>query len=328
VGPFNSATTTELAAIVCKVQVTAVRQKAVVNLNPDQIPNLPSGPTAVNVASVKRLSTLKGECPAEFEIEFQGEPGEAVTPRVAGGIAPFGFTQLVAGECCLVFLTQTDGGYALHSPHSGKLALVPRAVAYEPGASPLDKLLAELMITARYGEGEAQMRAIEEIGKWGVLMRQRLYNGGYSVRSDSLGKAESALRALLMQLRSSKDLTLRGLAMVASIQFGAAPTSDEALSLYNTSAPTEAIPNPIVGNSGSSLEEMQQKFIDALADSMISTLRYADGRGIPRSDGGFVRGVSGFDYAEFCRRAAELEPVKKSEQMRGGLSRIIWLLSH
>jgi len=280
--------------------------------------HLPYEATPKMIASAKVHSVIKGEAPDIINIEYYG-----ASVSIDDKPRSWHFTQLKDGEISIAFLRKEGASYKFCDPENGKLVVEPQFVEYDLSAMPLDRLLSELVFSAQTGKGFVKLQAIEQIGAWGQVSRRKLLGGGYSIKDGVLG--ESQARVVLRELRSSNDLKERAFALIAGLEIGDSPGVDGAMSLF--AAMADGAEQQCVYERSRypcSISNLQERFIQVVDDSTRTFLRDANGAVIHK--GGLARGVSGFDYPEFCKQVLQSEPVRNSVEMRKHVANTIWIL--
>lgn len=173
-----------------------------------------------------------------------------------------------------MFLRSNSTSYTFFDPmwDNGKLAVIPELVPYEAGDSPSDRLLKEMVTTAKFGTGLAQVRAVEELGHL----------------------QDSRASSLLRTLSVCPDVALKGRALIARIQIGDAPSVEELLSFLQISPCdfNEMASGKKYGTDAYSVPHLQIWILNAILCSV---------------EAPHMKRLTDFDYQRFCRAAMEFE---------------------
>lgn len=311
------------ADLVCKVQVMSTRQERIVkgNLFPGQQDLLGM------IATSKVLSVVKGECPDVINIEFRRPTyGHSTLGLLPGEL----YTNLSENEVCLVFLKASKPYYKLSRIRS-KARVRPKVVDYNLGETPNLKLLAEFLAGCDSDNELVKLQAAEELGYLGDAMIRNLRFSKtdkelFQRMASALGRTKEALR----KMRSCDDLVIRNVSIISSFQVDDSPGFEGPLELLRMN-PSDFDLNDSLRKYGirdfcvSSLQLRLLETMDATTRRVVVDLK--DGSVIRREIGSPYpfRGIRGFDYAVFYRRALDCEAVKNSEQMRTAIANVLWI---
>ena len=311
------------ADLVCKVRVLSIHRHGLIESN------VFPGAQDVSrmIATSKVLSVIKGKCPQVINIEFH-------YPRDRNlelGLPLWQlYTELSEAEVCIVFLKEATPYYKLNRIRS-KLRVQPEVVGYNLGDTPYLRLLAEFLAGCNSENKMIKLQAVEELGYLGQAMIDDLrpFKGSkelFAKIAFGLGEAKEALR----KTRRCEDLVIRNASIISSFQVDDSPGIEAPLTLLRLN-PAEFDPNDSrkkYGIRDFCISSLQLKLLETMdATTRRAVVNLKDGSVIRRKDArpGIFRGVRGFDYAGFYKRALDCEVVKKNEAMRSDIANVIWI---
>jgi len=314
------------ADLVCKVRVLSTRRIGLVESNIF----LGARDVARMIATSKVLSVIKGKCPQVIDIEFHYprdrnlELGHPLWQL---------YTELSEEEVCIVFLKEAGPYYKLNRIRS-KLRVQPEVVDYNLGNTSNLRLLAEFLAGCSSENEMVKLQAVEELGYLGDAIIQEIRKSPYRTSEQALEKClkmESGLlkaQEMLKKTRSSEDLVIKSMSIIASFQAGMSPGIEGPLELLRRE-PSDFDPNDSMKKYGirdfciSSLQLRLLQTMDQTTRRFLVNLK--ERSIIKKPSGSYLRGVPNFDYAQFCRQALECKVVKNSEEMRGAIAHILWI---
>ena len=311
------------ADMVCKVHIRDVRD---IGMVPFQLfPGAPEVHRRIAVAEV--VSVIKGSCPASIEIEHQFPAGN--DPAWGFPTCQL-FTELRAGESCLVFLKGSGAPYSLNRIQS-KARVVASPVAYDLEDEPLLKLLAEFLAGLSCNDEMICLQSAQELGHIGdELMGHVQPFEGDDGRSRRIADAIKRARSAIQAMRSSQDFVIRSAAIISSFQLADPPALDETLQILPTDANSfgPAASEAKYGIRGFCVSDVQNRLLATMDATTRRFIRNLDDGSMIEAPGGRhgpYRGTPGFPYARFFRAALATDVVARSADMRKAIANVIWI---
>jgi len=313
------------ANLVCKVHVTSVRDAGLVPCDF----SLGAHKVMRRVATAQVVSVVAGECPGHIRIVFDFPPNDAFPWGLPIGRL---FTEIRAGEACLLFLRGSGEDYRLHRIRS-KARVIPSPVTYDLGDDPLLRLLAEFWAGLSADDQQVRLQAAEELGYIGDALMEQLgpfHDGDEPERSRRIAQGLRQGRDVIRQTRSDENFVVRATAVTSSFALGDPPSLDQAMEvmLADPNRFTAAESRAEYGIRDFSVPALQKRLLETMDATTRRALRgLDDGRRIRRigSHPGPYRGVPGFPYAKFFRMALPLAPVRQDPEMRQAIANVIWI---
>lgn len=284
------------ARVVCKVRVISV--KSMGNIKPST--KWIGIKTEEHIATCRVLSKIKGSLGKSIDIRFR----KGVRERDA---RDFGFTDLSVGEVCIVFLKGDSSLYKFVGDYKCKMLITPDAIKHDLGKKPHDRLLAELIATVGSTKGVIRLRAVRELGKLGDA------------------RAEKSLRAL----SASEDVVLIGEFVRAMFRIRKPPKVESVLMVLEKDPKKfgSKLSRKKYGTSNYAISLVQHRLVETI--DHVSREVHKDpktGRTVYGPNRLPMRGLTGFDYPTFFRRAMQCKSVRENTQIRYHVGCSVWVI--
>lgn len=314
------------ADIVCKIKVLSILQGQVITSN-----LFPGAPDLNRmIAKSKILSVIKGKCPQFIDIEFHYPKDTNLNLGFPVNLA---YTELSKNEVCIVFLKQKTPNYQLNRINS-KLRVQPDVVDYNLGDTPNLRLLAEFIAGCNSDNELIKLQAIEEIGYLGSTMIHQIYRSPYLDSKEVLERClemDSALekaRRTIKKMYSAEEIVIKSLAVISSFQVGVSPGIEKALALLqmNPSAFDQNDSLKKYGIRDFSIPSLQLRLLQTMDSTTRRFIVNLEEKSVvKKASGSYLRGVPGFNYAEFAKQAMRYQVVKNSKEMQNAIAHILWI---
>ncbi len=194
VRPFDAKYLLDSADVVCHVKVLSVRPQEIEKDSSFH----PALVTDGAVARARVINVMKGEAAHAVKIVFR-RPTDTVS-----------YTQLSAGEECIVFLRSGDGHFRFVDDHNGKLRIPPHEAIQYRSESPEDRVVAELVYATKADSGLIRLVCAEQLGNF----------------------AHPEAVARLEELAAAEDMAVQGVAYAALIRLDCPPDAQRLAAFF------------------------------------------------------------------------------------------------